>query len=64
MDKKKFAEFVEWVFTVGGLLLLFFSGYIFQSSLLLSLILLFMGTLFAFVRVEYVKEVKKEEGAQ
>ena len=64
MDKKKFAEFVEWVFTVGGLLLLFFSGYIFQSSLLLSFILLFMGTLFAFVRVEYVKEVEKEEGAQ
>ena len=64
MTGKKFAEFVEWVFTVGGLLLLFFSGYIFQSSPLLSLILLFMGTLFAFVRVEYVKEVEKEEGAQ
>ena len=55
-------ELVQTVFLVFGALCLFFAGHLVTEDLLLSCILLMIGSLSVMIRVEYAKDAESRSG--
>jgi len=56
------SDLAQTVFLVFGGLCLFFSGHLVTEDLLLSFILLMIGTLSVMIRIEYTKDEVVKEG--